>query len=40
MDIKIFEIVSLIFLIVFMFIIFLVKIFYFFILKEKEWYRS
>lgn len=40
MDIKIFEIVSLIFLIVFMFIIFLVKIFCFFILKEKEWYRS
>ncbi|MCE6056774.1 hypothetical protein J7889_04355 [Mycoplasmopsis agalactiae] len=40
MDIKTSETVSLTFLTVFMLITFLAKIFYFFTLKEKEWYRS
>ncbi|MCE6062005.1 hypothetical protein J8A71_03925 [Mycoplasmopsis agalactiae] len=40
MDIKTSETVSLTFLTVFMLITFLAKIFCFFTLKEKEWYRS
>lgn len=39
MDIKTLETVGLTFLTVLMLITFLVKVFYFFTLKEKEWYR-
>nr|WP_307916566.1 hypothetical protein [Mycoplasmopsis bovis] len=39
MDIKTSETVGLTFLTVLMLITFLVKVFYFFTLKEKEWYR-